>query len=274
MKFSRVLPVAAYAGVCAATPAGMPEQVLDASEDPSISHFKIPTRYQSAILGRRVLAKSALGVISTVFPDDVSSKENRPSGLGGLPIGLSDYIADCEDDGNPTILSMTIATFQKNVAAGSNVSVAVQWTPPYLPKRRIKSVGASLLERLFGSSSTDDDESGKDPIPYSAANLPRFSLVGYLEEVPMTPALTSCYVRTHPDAKFWLPGNPIHESFFSRLVVQQVYWIGGFGDRAYIGWLDPEDWKSVTREEWESVELPGETKDWNEWVPPYSSTDL
>lgn len=272
MKFARVLPAVAYAGLCTATPTGQPEQVLSVSEDPSTFPFKVPTPYQSAILGRRVLAKSALGVLSTVFPDDkdVSSKENRPSGLGGAPIGLVDYIADCEDDGNPTILSMTIATFQKNVAAGSNISVAVQWTPPYLPKRRIKSLGATIWERLFGASS-NDDESGRDPIPYSVANLPRFSMVGYLEEIPMTPALTACYVRTHPDAKFWLPGNPIHESFFTRLVVQEIYWIGGFGDRAYIGWLDPEEWKSVTQAQWQSVRLPGETKDWNEWTPP---TDL
>jgi len=42
------------------------------------------------------------------------------------------------------------------------------------------------------------------------------------------------------------------------MVVQQVYWIGGFGDRAFIGWFDIDDWRDVQREEWEAVSLPGE----------------
>jgi hypothetical protein len=43
-----------------------------------------------------------------------------------------------------------------------------------------------------------------------------------------------------------------------RLVVQEVYWIGGFGDRAYIGWIPVDEWKGVTREEIEACRLPGE----------------
>ena len=77
--------------------------------------------------------------------------------------------------------------------------------------------------------------------------------------------VSKCFVKQHPDAKYWLPGNSIHESEFVRLVVTQVYWIGGFGDRAYIGWIDPKDWKSVSRKEWEDVRLPGEKKGWDEW---------
>ena len=40
--------------------------------------------------------------------------------------------------------------------------------------------------------------------------------------------------------------------------MQEVYWIGGFGDRNFIGWFDPEEWKGVGREDWERVRLPGE----------------
>ena len=83
--------------------------------------------------------------------------------------------------------------------------------------------------------------------------------------------LADCFVNKHPDAKYWLPGNPIHESEWVRLVVTQVYWIGGFGDRAYIGWIDAADWRNVTREEWEAVELPGEKKGWKEWSVPFYS---
>jgi len=239
--------------------------------------LRIPTSYESAILGRRILALTPLGTLSTVFPEDkkqessesdgeVSAKERRPPGLSGLPYGLMEYIADCEDDdlGNPTILAIAIGTTFKNAAAGSNVSLAVQWTPPHPPAKRIKSSSSSSISNwlsYFGLSRAkdekkdddDDDDDDRDiSLPYSAANLPRYSLLGHLEPIPggddrsdekgVGARLASCYVRSHPDARYWLPGNRIHEAHFVRLVVEQVYWVGGFGDRAYIGWIPVEEW--------------------------------
>jgi len=83
-----------------------------------------------------------------------------------------------------------------------------------------------------------------------------------LEKIPEeeieSQELGKCFVKTHRDAKYWLPGNSIHESEFVRLVVQDVYWIGGFGDRAYIGWIPVEEWRSVTKKEIDGITLPGE----------------
>jgi hypothetical protein len=214
--------------------------------------FKIPTSYESAVMARRILNLTPLGTLSTVFPSPHSSEtlEQRPSGLGGVSIGLMDYIADCESQGNPTILAISIATSFKNVAAGSNISLSLQWTPRHPPKSRIE---------FWGS---------KEAVPYSAANLPRFSLIGYLEKIEKTQVesldLGKCFTKTHPDARYWLPGNSIHESEWVRLVVQDVYWIGGFGDRAYIGWIPVEEWKNVTTEDWQGITLPGEKKGWKE----------
>lgn len=206
-----------------------------------------------------------------------------PPGLGGLPIGLMDYIADCEVDGagNPTILAIGIATTFKNVAVGSNISISVNWAPPYPPKKRIESASSSLYDRLLhwwrgGNRDNDDDTAHKhhhnrpDPAPYSAANLPRFSLLGYLEPITTSDddeaqALQECFLKGHPDARYWLPGNRIHASEWVRMVVTEVYWIGGFGDRAYIGWIPVDEWRNVTREEWEAVRLPGEKPGWDEW---------
>jgi hypothetical protein len=241
---------------------------------------RIPTSKESAVMARRVLALSKLATLSTVFPDsrsssdDASATERRPAGLEGVPIGLMDYVADCEDDGNPTILEIKIATSFKNVRAGSNITASFQWVPPYAPSRRI-----SLLSRLaahlpyFSSQSPYDAAQktldGPDTVPYSAANLPRFSLVGYLEPISPDPIkavrLAACFTGKHQDAKYWLPGNVIHESSWARLVVTQVYWIGGFGDRAYIGWIPIEEWRNVTMDDWSSIKLPGEEKGWNEW---------
>lgn len=261
-------------------------------EQPSKSDFRIPTSYESAVLGRRILALSPLATLSTVFPSDTNADhtaqplENRPQNLGGIPIGLMDYIADCgaEEEGNPTILAIKIATSFKNVEAGSNMSISVSWVPPYPPEKRIQSYSPtwSWVRSWLGwgdNLDDDDDNEGRetrhlpphyDPVPYSAANLPRFSLLGYLESVTpgsdaQAQALQSCFLEYHPDAKYWLPGNRIHAAEWVRLVVTQVYWVGGFGDRAYIGWIPAQDWKNVTRAEWEGVRLPGEEKHWKEW---------
>ncbi|KAK1836980.1 pyridoxamine 5'-phosphate oxidase-domain-containing protein [Podospora conica] len=217
---------------------------------------RIPTSRESAILGRRILALTPLGTIATVFP---SSSPRQPANVAGAPHAIMSYLADCEDSGYPTILALPIETTFRNVAAGSNVSLALAWTPPFAPSKRILAGGVA------------------GPSEYSAANQPRFSLVGEIEAIADdgdAAELAACFVRAHPDARYWLPGNRIHEAHFVRLVVKAVYWVGGFGDRAYIGWIPVEEWTGVKREEWEAVRLPGEEKGWKEWSLREEEGDL
>ncbi|KAK0615759.1 pyridoxamine 5'-phosphate oxidase-domain-containing protein [Bombardia bombarda] len=283
--------------------------------------FRIPTSYESAVMGRRMLALTPLGTLATIFPDNDRgnlAQENRPASVAGMPHGLMEYISDCEDDdaGNPTLLAITIETSFKNIAAGSNVSLAVQWTPPHPPAKRIQSGGAHhhhhhqppprpLMDRLLsyfgfgghhscpyhhhphgphGPPGEEDDapphhhrrrRGNHDFAPYSAANLPRFSILGHIEYISggddlskgeVGAKLASCFTKTHPDARYWLPGSRVHESHFARLVVEHVYWVGGFGDRAFIGWIPVGEWRNVTRQEWEDIRLPGEKKGWKEWA--------
>ncbi|KAI1634471.1 pyridoxamine 5'-phosphate oxidase-domain-containing protein [Biscogniauxia mediterranea] len=266
---------AAASSCCAAEAAPEPEYIFTNPPAFKSSDYRIPTSYESAVLGRRILALTPLGTLATVFPgssDDAqfSDQEDRPHGLGGMPLGLMDYVADCEGEGNPTILAIDIATSFKNVRAGSNISLAQHWTPRYPPAKRIKSTAGAMLDWFLGRVDDDDNTEGEGgaTTSYSAANLPRFNLLGYLEKIDDDSSqedLAACFVAAHPDAKYWLPGNRIHASEFVRLVVTQVYWIGGFGDRAYIGWIPVDEWKNVTRAEWERVTLPGEKKGWKEW---------
>ncbi len=92
--------------------------------------------------------------------------------------------------------------------------------------------------------------------------MPRFSLIGYIEPVPASEVesnlVESCFVNRHADAEAWIPGNEIHESWWARLVVRDVYWIGGFGDRAYIGWIPVKEWRGVNEMEVERARLVGE----------------
>jgi hypothetical protein len=215
-------------------------QHLFSNPHASTTGFTIPTVHESAIQARRILRLESIGTLSTVFPNTPHATERRPNDVGGAPIGLMDYYGDCEPDtGNPTILAITIATSFKNVDAGSNITLSLRWHP--------------------------QDSTWRSP-----ASLPRFSLVGRLEDLSSddlkkNPLVPSCYLKYHPDAVAWLPGNRIHESKWVRLVVEEVYWIGGFGDRAYIGWIPKEEWNSVTNEEIEGIKLPGEKKGWGGW---------
>jgi Pyridoxamine 5'-phosphate oxidase len=229
------------------------------------SAYRIPTRYESTVLGRRLLALTTTGVFSTVFPSHINDSyptlqlqvfpnilpesddanvlrlSTPPSSVASNPIGLAGYITDCAPAptyGDPTLLTVDISTSSRNAAAGSNTSLSVSWWDTYT--------------LLTGRA------------PYSYAALPRLSLVGYYDEIALHEAeksgVVDCYLAKHPDAWQWLPGRKgsAHNGKWMRLVVKEVYWFGGYGDRAFIGWLDPAEWKNVTEAEWKKVRLPGE----------------
>jgi hypothetical protein len=209
-----------------------PEQVL--SPDAS---FKFPTIRESAILARRLLALSPFGTLSTTFPNHISNPR-IPSTVSNLPIGLPDYISACGTSSyasDPTLLAINIATSFRNALDGDykNVSMSIQWVSPH-----------------------------KECI---VANLPRMALMGYLEPIVFTGQeeegkLEKCFTDTHPDARWWLPSNPSspHASQWVRLVVKEIYWIGGFGDLNYIGWIPEETWRGVEEKEWKEAKLRGE----------------
>jgi len=248
-----VASLSLFTSIVTASSLPQPQYIFSNPSSNVRTTYRIPTVHESAIQARRILHLETIGTLSTIFPPSSSPSitESRPADVSGAPIGLMDYFGDCEPDtGNPTILAISIATSFKNVAAGSNITLSLRWHPPF-----------SHL---------------KPPRHISAASLPRFSLVGHLEELNETEVesqhVAKCFVKYHPDATAWLPGNKIHESKWVRLVVEEVYWIGGFGDRAYIGWIPLEEWKGVTKDEMEKCRLPGEAKKgWNSWWSMFGS---
>ena len=232
-----------------------PPQLILANPSSPLSTSKIPTIHESAVLARRILNLSSIATLSTVFPssdestryqspsfpnqETLSTQWRPPNDLSGAPIGLMDYYASCSPQpSNPTILAISIATTFRNTRAGSNVTLSLRWHPP--------------------SSAPPSD----DIYTYSPANMPRFSLIGYIDPIPDSEiekaSVQGCFLARHPDAEAWLPGNKIHESWWGRLVVRDVYWIGGFGDRAYIGWIPGSEWEGVKAEEVEEARLVGE----------------
>lgn len=232
------------------------------SISPNDAHVFIrPSWFTSALMARRLLALSPSGVISTIFPP-IGPSSRTPSSVAGLPIGLREYIADCDsslpddlshdDNGDPTMLALRIATTFKNIGAGSNLSLELDW-----------------WDHLADAGPVYPG------LPESPAALPRVTVFGYLDPLPSlsesaAASLEKCFLTSHPDAKIWVPGasGSSHASFWARLVVTQVYWIGGFGDVQQIGWMNVSEWKGVRRQGsldgvgdgrgWEDVRLPGE----------------
>ena len=236
-----------------------PQHILP--NPPLQAKYQLPTIHESAVLARRMLNLSSIGTLSSVFPssnayprslqgkEDVSdllfrdsNTENAysaaPSDIAGTPIGLMEYYATCDPHPfNPTILAISIATYIRNARSGSNVSLSLRWHPP--------------------SSAPPSS----DPFLYSPANMPRFSLQGYIEPIPENEVemygIQECFLERHQEV-IWTPGNDIHESWWGRIVVKGVYWFGGFGDRARIGWIPIEEWKRVTDDEIQKARLVGE----------------
>lgn len=249
--------------VTSAIPVENPQVVLPhdagvSTED--VDALARPSWFTSTLMARRLLALSPSGVISTIFPESIPPSSHAPSSVAGLPIGLREYIADCDgslpaelthdDNGDPTILALRVATTFKNIAAGSNFSLEIDWWDHL-------DAAAPVYPGL----------------PLSPAALPRVTLFGYLDTLPAlseqpSENLEKCFLASHPDARVWLPGaaGSPHSSFWARMVVTHAYWIGGFGDVQQIGWMNVSDWKGIRRygsavgdgRGWEDVRLPGE----------------
>lgn len=50
-----------------------------------------------------------------------------------------------------------------------------------------------------------------------------------------------------------MPGNPIHEAEWVTFEVERVYWVGGFGDREFIGDIPVGLYRNVTLKEEQAV---------------------
>lgn len=212
---------------------------------------KVPTKKEAALNARQLVHSNKFATISTTYPN--SPDRRTPTGFEGSPIGLVDYYADCDDNGDPTVIYMPIGTAFHNAELGSNVSFSVF-----------------------------DPETLKAPVP---ADHPRFALLGKFVDVDAPFGseedlrLRECFRKYHPDA-LWTPGNPVHGrgKRWARLEVKAAYFVGGFGNHAYIGQLDVEDYHGFSRaevyaeaagheEEEKKEEKPESDKDkrWKDW---------
>lgn len=180
----------------------------------------IPTEIEAAAVARSLVNRESLTNVNTlkkIVNTNGFSKEH--------PVSFMEYYADCDNDGDFYWLIVEASTAYKNIAAGSDFSFSIR----------------------AGDHPINDHVNPYYPggIVNSPAGSPRISLLGTLTNVSfVTPAekikLETCFIKKHPDAKAWLPSaiaSP-HKTHWTKFVVDDIYFIGGFGDRAYIGNID------------------------------------
>lgn len=137
----------------------------------------------------------------------------------GTPVSLIEYYVasdSCPDveglsnNGNPILLLSKMSTSYKNWQRNSTVSVTIE-----------------------------KEKRGQFE---SAMGKPRAIFYGNLKKLDLSAEdakrLAGHFVIRHPDARHWLPGDDgshVHDTIWFEFQVDYVYFIGGFGDRSYIG---------------------------------------
>lgn len=103
---------------------------------------------------------------------------------------------------------------------------------------------------------------------YSPASHPRLALVGTLSAVTdqdEVARIRKCFVDRHPDATLWMPGSRIHDSFWVQFRVRTVYWVGGFGNVAYIGFIPTDMYRNVRLSAYDRRELVRASRETGVW---------
>ncbi|KAF8465955.1 pyridoxamine 5'-phosphate oxidase-domain-containing protein [Kalaharituber pfeilii] len=211
-----------------------PIPTLD-SAAPSTQH-NIPTLEQAAYSARLLLHTTSVATLSTIFPSDLPH------------LALTTHIPRL----NPSLPTPSASRIIFPTAPRSPI-------PPSPPPETPPSSPSRSPPPSTTSSSA----------PPSRSSSPRLALIGHLKSIPTdtdTNALQKCFLQRHPDARWWVPGNkPVHESQWVEMEVEGVFWIGGFGNVAWVGWVPLETWRGVklreedvrrvTEEGWEGFQV-------------------
>lgn len=179
----------------------------------------VPNIEDGARVARTLVFRESLVNVNTL--QTVKSGDN----VTQLPVSSMEYYADCDGNGDPYWLVVDIGSTFQNIEKGSEYTFTIR----------------------VGDHPSDEDVDTSYPgsIKHSPAGSPRINLRGKLEAVTFENPieqlrLEACFLKRHPDAKAWLPRNKIspHQSHWTKLIVDEVYIVGGFGNLAYIGTIE------------------------------------
>ena len=203
---SALAAVSAIAPVTAAAKASVDASALPPNRD--VGH--------AAEIARSMVAREELLHLNTLRED-------------GIPVSfLEYYVASdlCPDvsvsnNGNPILLLLEMSSSYGNYVKNGKFSASVEAHP------------------RPGGPHHDSRGPHDGPMAH-----PRATLFGELKELNASTELAHCFASRHPDAWPWIPTGSnetlVHDGRWFELDVEDVYFVGGFGDRAYIGGIDAE----------------------------------
>ncbi|KAH8827188.1 pyridoxamine 5'-phosphate oxidase-domain-containing protein [Flagelloscypha sp. PMI_526] len=163
------------------------------------------TVYDAARIARSLVddSETSIGTMATTFPSEYPNLPNHP-------FALQEYYASCHQNGTLTLLFLPISRHSQNIlhTDGHAASITITSTRPAARNARVSLLGNVTI----------------------------------FEDTPTVPELQrikQCYLNIHPDAKWWLPDDDgaAHISYWAFFHPHSVYFVGGFGDKHYIGWV-------------------------------------
>lgn len=173
------------------------------------------TVYDAARFARALVdSDNAAATLATVFPAD------HPT-LAGMPFALMEYYASCHQNGSLTFIFMPISRNNQNILQ-SNTHLAtftVASHPARAATNRVALMGdVTIMTNAYIESSS-----------------------AYRNNTQEVQEIETCFLRRHPDAKWWLPGRkPVHKAYWARFDPLTIYYVGGFGSEHYIGYIPLE----------------------------------
>lgn len=169
--------------------------------------------------------KTAARVARTLVYRESLTSLNTVDRISKYPVSFVEYYSDCDDDGQPVMLMISVSSSNKNIEAGSLTSLSIR-------------VGDHPLNEHVNMQYPGGTHS-------STAGLPRINLKGKFIEVNSTEDILKyefSFGKRHKDSIKWYPGSPIHESRWVKFKVEHIYMVGGFGNLAYIGEIGLEEY--------------------------------
>ncbi|TPX46740.1 hypothetical protein SeMB42_g03577 [Synchytrium endobioticum] len=195
------------------------------------------TEREAAFAARQLLDSTIHAELSSIV------KSSEKPNANGYVYGSLEYIApDCTSNNGDVLLYLADMSMEGgNVQAdSSHVSLTIRDLTYYNDSRDRKP---GVMDRarlsLMGEVSVVPDELVR--ICFSLEWQGHKRLFPELQ----LPQVERCFFTVHPDAKYW---KYAHVFRFWLLKPRDIYWVGGFGSRHYIGWIGIDLYRSETSE--------------------------
>lgn len=184
----------------------------------------VPGQIEAAAIARTLVTRESLTNVNTVKIVEKGTKKIL------VPTSSMEYYVDCDNDGDIYWLVVDIGSCYQNILKGSEYTFTIRVGDHHVHEEVNLEYPGGIIDSPAGS--------------------PRINLQGELttvEDPEKFEKLEKCFLERHPDSELWIPGKEkSHMSHWMKLSVTDVYMIGGFGDRAYIGSIDSGIYHSVT----------------------------